>query len=133
MENYPVALFGEAEKGDFGTAYFFQSLPQVVDSLGNPPAESKGLIYAVQTLLYKRELLYFRVKEEGFSYQDYFYGLRLLEKQEGSLNLSAICLPGVGDREIIKVVTQICDLYKIVMITTEPDLYDFLTALKASK
>ncbi|MEC7839191.1 MAG: hypothetical protein VX777_04030 [Chlamydiota bacterium] len=132
MENYPIALFGEAEKGDFGTAYFFQSLSQVIDSLGNPPPESQGMLYAVQTLLYERDLLFFRVKEEGFSYQDYFYGLRLLEKQEGELNISAICLPGVGDREIIKVVTEICDLYKVCMITTEPDLYDLLTGLKAS-
>lgn len=129
MENYPIALFGEAEKGDFGTAYFLQSLTQASLYLGNPPPESLGIFYAVQTLLYKRDLLFFRVKEEGFSYQDYFYGLSLLKKQEGAIRLGAIFLPGVGNSEIIDVVISVCNVFKIVMITTERDMYDYLTQI----
>lgn len=127
MENYPIALFGEAEKGDFGTAYFLQSLMQASDYLGNPPPESQGMFYAVQTLLYKRDLLFFRVKEEGFSYQDYFLGLSLLKKQEGVIRLGAIFLPGVGNSEIIDTVLSVCQVFKIIMITTESDMYDYFT------
>jgi len=127
MDNYPIALFGEAEKGDFGTAYLLQSLSQAADYLGNPPGESKGLLCAIQSLLYRRDLLFFRVKEEGFSYTDYFYGLKLLEKQEGRIQLSAICLPGLGNPEIIREAVSLCHTFKIIMITNEPDLYDYLT------
>lgn len=126
-KNLQVALFGEAERGLFGQAYRLETLPQMVEYLGNPPPESSGLIYGVQVLLYERELIYFRVKEEGFSYQDYFQGFRLLKKNLGELNLAAICLPGVGSSEIIEEVTDLCDLHKSVMITSEPDLYDYLT------
>lgn len=127
MESTRVALFGEAEKGEFRTPYYFESLTQVADYLGNPPPHSQGLLYAVQVLMNDRALIYFRVKEEGFSLQDYFFGLHLLEQNGGQLNLAAICLPGVGNFEIIEAVGPICKICKSVMITSEPDLYDFLT------
>ena len=38
-----VALFGEAEKGAYKKPHVVQKLPQLVDALGNPPAESEGL------------------------------------------------------------------------------------------
>lgn len=126
-EMYTVALFGEAERGKFRTAYFCKELPQLVEYLGNPPEESKGLYYAIQTLLYERNLIFFRVEEEGFSYQDYFLGLQLLKNNELISDVSAICLPGVGDTEIIEAVTPICKINKSIIITTEPDLYDYLT------
>ncbi|MES2122361.1 MAG: hypothetical protein V4492_06245, partial [Chlamydiota bacterium] len=62
-----IFLFGEAEKGDYCTPFVCKSLPQLADTFGNPPEESRGLMYAVQAILYERELIYFRVKEEGFS------------------------------------------------------------------
>ena len=52
MPDYNVALFGEAEKGEFRTAYFCQSLEQLEEALGHPPKESKGLTYAVQALMH---------------------------------------------------------------------------------
>ena len=94
---YLIALFGEAEKGEYSYAYLLNSLTQLVDFLGNPPPESLGLFCAVQALLYKRDLLFFRVREEGFSYEDYIEGLHLLENPNNSLEISAVCLPGVGD------------------------------------
>lgn len=127
MKTFTIALFGEAEKGNFQTAYFCQTLPQLVDFLGNPPANSKGLFYAVQALLYHRELFFIRVKEEGFSQQDYFNGLNLLEKQDLFSRLSAVCLPGVGDSGIIHFITPICQTHHSILITTEADLYDYLT------
>lgn len=130
---YTIALFGEAEKGNFNTAYYCDSLPQLVDYLGNPPAESKGLFYAVQALLFDRNLIFFRVEEEGFSYQDYFKGFRMLGDVDLIPSISAICLPGVGDNEIIEAAIPICHRYHSIIITTEPDLYDFLTEYSGRK
>lgn len=127
MENSPIALFGEAEKGAFRTGYLFSKLPQLMEHLGNPPPNSKGLIYAIQVLMYQRSLLFFRVEEEGFSYRDYFEGLKLLEREWGQINVAAICLPGVGNREIIEAAAPICRRNHSIMITSEPDLYDYLT------
>ena len=124
---YTIALFGEAEKGNFNTAYYCESLPQLVDNLGNPPPESRGLYYAVQTLLFERNLIFFRVEEEGFSFQDYLLGLRMLENRDLVTNIAAICLPGVGDAEIIDAAIPLCHRHNSIIITTEPDLYDYLT------
>lgn len=124
----PVALFGEAERGEYQKAYFCKNLTQLVDCLGNPPAESKGLFYATQTLLYQRDLIFFRVREEGFSLQDYFQGLQWLQSQDVIPKLSAICVPGVGNREVIDVVTSVCVFYHSILITTESDFYDYMTA-----
>lgn len=125
-----VALFGEAEKGRFHTAYYFNNLPHVLDCLGNPPKDSRGLFFAVQTLMFDRPVIFFRVQEEGFSYQDYFAGLHLLEKENLILQIAAICLPGVGDSEIIGAATPLCKLSKSILILTEPDLYDYLNESK---
>ncbi len=123
-----VFLFGEAEKGDFCTPYLCKSLPQLADTFGNPPEESLGLAYAVQTLLYERELIYFRVQEEGFSRQDYMKGIKLLQNKEIPLALSAIYLPGVGDVEILDAGSSICHIYKTFLVINQKDLYDYLTA-----
>ena len=122
-----VAIFGEAEKGDFCTPFFCKSLPQLAETFGNPPDESLGLIYAVQALLFERELIYYRVREEGFSVGDYMRGIHLLENKEAFDALTAICMPGVGDAEIIEATTPICSQRRSLLITTEKDLYDFLT------
>ncbi|MBA3815356.1 MAG: hypothetical protein H0X29_02335 [Parachlamydiaceae bacterium] len=130
MDAYTMALFGEAEKGDYRTAYFCHSLDQLLDALGNPPPQSRGLHYAVQALLYHRELIFFRVREEGFSYQDYLLGLNNL-KNAALTRISAICLPGVGDSEIIDAISPICAIHHSILITNEADFYDYLTELSA--
>jgi hypothetical protein len=124
---YTIFLFGEAEKGEYCTPLLCKSLPQLADTFGNPPEETQGILYAVQALLYDRELIYYRVKEEGFSTQDYFRGLKLLQSKEPSLSIGAICMPGVGDAEIIEATTNICSVHKSFLIINEKDLYDFLT------
>lgn len=125
---HTIFLFGEAEKGDFCTPLICKSLPQLADTLGNPPEESLGILYAVQALLYERELIFFRVKEEGFSTQDYMRGLKLLQNKEITPHLAAICMPGVGDVEIIDATNPVCSLHKSSLIITEKDLYDYLTS-----
>lgn len=122
-----VALFGEAEKGEFRRAHFCQTLVDLANKLGEPPSEdSQGLEYAIQALLYNREVLYFRVHEEGFSIQDYLLGLSYLEDRKLIPRVSAICLPGVGDDKIIEASSSICALHKSFLILTDKDLYDYL-------
>ncbi len=123
-----MALFGEAEKGAFKIPHVLRKLPQLVDLLGNPPQESEGLFFAIQAILYNRELLYFRVGEEGFSRIDYFSGLKYLEDRDKVKQVHAICLPGVGDPEILGASEKICQIHKSLLITNQKDLYDFLTA-----
>lgn len=128
MTSYKIALFGEAEKGNYRTAYFCHSVSQLSEIFGEPPPESKGLELAIQTLLYKRELVFFRVHEEGFSIQDYLPGLNFLENKDYISNLTAICLPGVGNSQIIEASCHVCHLHKSCLILTEKDLYDYLTS-----
>lgn len=122
-----VFLFGEAEKGEFCTPYVCKSLPQLAETFGHPPPESRGLDYAVQTLLFDQELIFFRVKEEGFSLTDYMKGARLLGNKSLFHYLTAICIPGVGDVEIIDALAPACHMHQSVLITTQRDFYDFIT------
>lgn len=122
-----IFLFGEAEKGEFCTPLHCKSLPHLAEILGNPPEESLGIHYAVQALMYERELIFFRVKEEGFSVSDYMQGIRLLKNKDAFQGLSAICMPGVGDEEILAATHPICARRKSLLITSEKDLYDYLT------
>ena len=127
QRQHTIAMFGESEKGEYRTAYFCQNLTDLADYLGHPPDDSRGLYFAVQALMYRHRLIFFRVQEEGYSLQDYILGLRLLENQTLIPDLSAVCLPGVGDAEIIDASTSLCLSHKSILITTEADLYDYLT------
>ena len=121
-----IALFGEAEKGKFQTAYFCESLDALDSFFGSPPPDTRGLYYAVQALLSHCNLLFFRVQEEGFSYPDYIFGLRLLQTQNTGTRVTALCLPGIGDQRIIQAATSYCLKYHTLMIAQEADLYDYL-------
>lgn len=123
-----IALFGEAEKGAFKTPHLLHRLPQMVDLLGNPPGDSEGLFFAVQAILYNREIIFFRVAEEGFSRIDYINGLKYLSDREKVKKVHALCLPGVGDPEILASSESLCHLHKSLLITNQKDLYDYLTS-----
>ena len=123
-----IFLFGEAEKGELCTPLRFATLEALYDKLGNPPSESLGIDYAVQTLLHKKELIFYRVREEGFSKNDYMRGVKLLYNHGNKFRLSAICIPGVGDRQVIEEIAQICQKMKTLLILSEKDLYDYLTS-----
>lgn len=127
MGTQTIALFGEAEKGDYSTAYYCQTLPQMLDYLGNPPEESQGLYFAVQSILFNYSVLFFRVREEGFSQEDYFSGLTFLKRQNLFSRIIGIGVPGVGNGEIINEIIPICQNYRSILITSEADLYDYLT------
>ena len=130
---HTVFLFGEAEKGAFCTPLICHSLSQLSDTLGNPPEETKGILYAVQALLYDRDLIYFRVKEEGYGLPEYMKGLSYLENKEIPFFLSAICMPGVGCPTILEATQSICRLHKSLLIIDEKDLYDYLTSRPEEK
>ena len=127
METHQIALFGESERGEYQTPYFCQTAEQLLDYFGNPPPQSRGLYYAIQAVLYHHQLIFFRVREEGFSFQDYFQGLRLLERYVLVPHLEAIYLPGVGDSEILEAVHPLCAVHHSLLITNEADFYDYLT------
>lgn len=121
-----IALFGEAEKGELHIPYLCRSLSELADQLGHPPPESRGLFFAIQALLYQRHLLFFRVKEEGFSRSDYLKSIPFLEDRCLVPKLSAICTPGVGDHEVVDAFLPICTMHDSILITTVMDFYDYL-------
>jgi len=129
---FTIALFGEAQRGHFRTAYFCKTLEELREHLGEPPTENcLGLSFAVQALLFKRNVIYFRVHEEGFSTQDYLSGLDFLIQKEQFPEIAALCLPGVGNTEIIEATIPICHLHKSFLIFTEKDFYDYITDRKS--
>lgn len=127
-----IFLFGESERGEFGIPLFCHCIPQLCDLLGNPPEESQGIPYAIQTLLYDRQLFFCRVKEEGFSTKDYLKGLEAFNPPQKSTHLQAIVIPGVGNEEIIEAASKLCSLHKSLLVITEKDLYDYLMRSKSS-
>lgn len=127
MEKLTIALFGETEKGEFQIPYHCRTLVELSDFFGNPPPSSRGLHYAIQAMLFHWDLLYIRVREEGFSTQDYYMGLHILNKRNLLPLVSAICAPGVATSELIRAFDPICQTYHSIFITNEQDLYDYLT------
>jgi hypothetical protein len=126
-----LALFGESERGEFDIPILCSNLQDLLKKLGNPPPDSFALHYAVQAIHYNHDLLFFRVREEGYSYQDYLGGLELLEHTDQELELQAICAPGVGDSHLIDAIFNVCAIHQSLLITSERDLYDYLSVLVA--
>jgi hypothetical protein len=123
-----VVLFGEAEKGSLATAYYCDSLQHLFEYLGQPPQETLGLFFAVQSLLYGMPCIYFRVQEEGISYNDYQFGFKVLHNTPQSfLHIGALYLPGVGTRELIEEGIVICREHHSFLLMNEHDFYDYLT------
>lgn len=123
-----IVLFGEAEKGAFQQGYFCENLKELAELLGNPPENSLGLYYATQAILYHYALIFFRVKEEGYSIDDYLKGVEILHKSPLIHTNKAICTPGVGNPKILNSLTDLCLAYHQLLITREQDLFDYLTS-----
>lgn len=123
-----LVLFGEAEKGNLCRGVFCRTLDQLIDVYGHPPPATKGLLLAIQSLLYGTELVYFRVREEGYSVEDYFEAIHQIEKSDWTTPISAFGIPGVGDNEIITALTPLCTLHHSLIITTQSDFYDYITS-----
>lgn len=121
----PIAFFGETQKGRFCYPYECKSLYQLADTFGNPPDDALALTFAIQALMYDKDIIFFRVQEEGFSIEDYMKGFSIL-KDINKIKISAICLPKVGSHLIIDSVEPLCKLHKSIIITTQKDLFDYL-------
>ncbi|MCI5051732.1 MAG: hypothetical protein MRY21_01185 [Simkaniaceae bacterium] len=122
-----IALFGEAELGEFRRLIFLGSIQECCKRLGNPPSNTLGVGIAVQTLMFQRHVVYIRVNEEGYSDEDYFQGLELLKAQNSLPQLSAVCMPGVSNPLIIDEAMKVCKQERALFISLERDLYDMLT------
>jgi hypothetical protein len=125
MKRHTIALFGEAEKGQLRTPHHLETLPQVVHVLGHPPEDSEGLFFAIQAILYNRNVIFFRVESEGLSEKDYWAGCQYLKTAPP---ISALCMPGMSQEMILLEVDKICDIHKSILITSQKDLYDHLTS-----
>ncbi len=121
-------MFGGAEKGTLRTPLHLPNLTNLAETLGNPPDDTLGIPFAIQALLFERTLYFVRVEEEGFSKADYFQGLSLVQASPMLPHLLAIGLPGVGDAEVIDAAAKVCEGQKSLLITSEQDLFDYLTA-----
>lgn len=125
-----VLLFGEAQKGACCTPLELNNLEHLFETLGTPPKDTFGVDYAIQTLLCKRDLIFYRVREEGFSLEDYFKGIRLLSKEGKKMGISAICMPGMGDPSVLEKVAPICKSLNVLFLVSERDFYDYSTGSK---
>lgn len=124
-----VALFGEAQKGAINRAYYCRTLEELFCSLGEPPESTLGLYYAVQTLFYKRPILYFRVREEGISFDDYLAGFRLLSSLHSPIiTLQALFLPGVGSPELLDRGILLCREQHSFLLLNENDFFDYISS-----
>jgi hypothetical protein len=128
-----IAVFGEAERGKVFTPYCVESLESLLAVLGNPPEDSFGINIAIQALLYRCNLIFFRVTREGYSVEDYMQGLRYLEDRNKIRDLHGLAIPGVGDSQIIDETKKICSIHSSILIITEKDLYDYLTSFPIEK
>lgn len=127
LHQLEIACFGASDKGDYAIPYPCHSLPELLDNVGHPLPGTLGIYYAIQALHYHQELIFIRVESEGYALHDYHLGLRRLLDRKTTEPLAAICIPGVGSEEIIEVMSDICLVRKSLLITTEADLYDYLT------
>ena len=121
-----IALFGESEKGPYDIPILCRNLSDLYSMLGQPPADSRGLLYAIQALHYQNQLLFIRVREEGYSVGNYLNGAKMLIKDVPPLK--AVCAPGVGDSHLIGTLVEICTLYHSILIMNQWDLYDYLVS-----
>ncbi len=122
-----IFIFGAAQKGAARRPISLYSLEELLNQLGHPPPESEGMSYAIQVLLFQQPLIYFRVAEEGCSYGDYALGLKWLQKTPLHSHLSGVCMPGVGDQELLQQATSICLQHQCLLLISPKDLYDYLT------
>lgn len=122
-----IALFGEAQRGKFSRLVTLHTLEKLHDIFGMPPPLSKGIWLSIQLLMQNEIVYFYRVKDEGFSYQSYREGLDLLNRQSMQYPLKALCMPGLGDRAMIGKATEFCKKHSIIFLCTEEDLYDYIT------
>jgi len=119
-------LFGAAEKGPLHTPCVCRSLAELHERYGNPPYESLGIDSAIQALFFHKELIFFRVEEEGLTQEEYLHGLSLLRSEETLKPISAVWMPGVGSNTLLSSGAAVCSACQAILILTDKDFYDYL-------
>lgn len=122
-----IFLFGAAEKGSLRIPIYLDCLEALLDIYGQSLESCDGLYYAIQILLFNKNLIYYRVEEEGESIDDYRLGISLLKRKSFTQNLTAICMPSVSDSDLIQDILSVCYMHQSLLIINEKDLYDYLT------
>ncbi len=123
--SYVFCLFGESRRGIFGEPMLFSELEELSLVLGEPLEGRAGGHDAIQILLYQYKLLFFRVQQEGVSLEDYYKGFTWLQKS--SSPVTAMKLPGVGNRAVLGAAHAICQEKGSILVIDETDFYDFAT------
>ena len=113
-----IAIFGESKAGEFNKLFSIKTLPDLATHLGEPTETGVAIHMAIQALLCKQQLLFYKVREEGGHSDQYLPGFKLIKTA-----ITAIALPGVSSPTLLESAKRLAPL----LILTEQDLYDFMT------
>src|SRR3989344_8808919 len=116
-----IAIFSNSSNGEFNKPYVFDNLENIFLSLGISK-KNIGIDFAVNSIFKKNKIIFFRVKEEDVSTEDYFFGFDYLKNE--ILSLDAIFIPNVGSSHIIEASLKICNIFKSILIINQNDFYD---------
>ncbi len=122
-----IFIFGQAEKGVFCRPTYIKQVPDLFSQFGHPPEHSLGIPFAIQTLLLHKPCIFFRVEEEGYSFNDYLKGLDILKSDWEHMRLDAVGIPGVGSGELIEKAERFCFKKRSLILLSQKDLFDYLT------
>lgn len=120
-----VAVFGQASKGETSNVYTINSHQELFCKIGDAPEGSKGIQYALEALDYGRRVYFIPVREEGCNSAEYYVALPRLF----NLGIDAVYIPGGGSFRLIEDLLQ---KLKAVILISESDAYDYLTSLYSS-
>lgn|SRR3989338_4363988 len=125
MEKRVISIFGESEKGEYEKFYPIADLAEAFEILGSPPKETEALQFSLQILGASQPILFFRVKEEGFSFDSYAKGIELLKVNSGPFTIQALFMPGLSDPNLIEKAREACEKHQAVLLITDKDFQDY--------
>lgn len=120
-----VIVFGEASRGVWGQMSSCSELLDLYQIYGEPTEGSLGLYWAIQALLKGKECLYWRVRQESLSLEDYHLGLNQLS----SLSLETwegLFLPNMSESSVIEHAAAYCRQKQKLLLMDPLDLQDWL-------
>lgn len=125
MKQRVITVFGETEKGTFETFYTIQSLDEAFEKLGSPLPNTEALQFSLQILGAHQPILFYRVPEEGFSFDAYAKGLHEIRDHPDSYPIQALFMPGLSDPKLIDEAKQLCEMQKAILLITDKDFQDY--------
>lgn len=119
-------IFGESEKGVLCRPTLCNTIVDLFQNFGHPPEGANGLFCATQTVLMKKPCVFFRVKEEGYSLDDYLKGLDILKNDWKGVTLQGIGIFGCSDKDVIEKTERLCLQRRSLILINQSDLFDIL-------